>query len=45
MTGGRIKKVKEYMGNEPFMLTYGDGVWDVNINELDRHIIKIMGKQ
>jgi glucose-1-phosphate cytidylyltransferase len=34
MTGGRIKKVKKYVGNEPFMLTYGDGVSDVNINEL-----------
>lgn len=34
MTGGRIKKVKKYVGNEPFMLTYGDGVGDVNISEL-----------
>jgi glucose-1-phosphate cytidylyltransferase len=34
MTGGRIKRVKEYIGNEPFMLTYGDGVADVNIPEL-----------
>lgn len=34
MTGGRIKKVKKYLGNEPFMLTYGDGVGDVNIPEL-----------
>lgn len=34
MTGGRIKKVRDYIGNEPFMLTYGDGVSDVNINEL-----------
>lgn len=34
MTGGRIRRVKEYIGNEPFMLTYGDGVCDVNINEL-----------
>lgn len=34
MTGGRIKKAKEYIGNEPFMLTYGDGVSDVNIPEL-----------
>ena len=30
MTGGRVKRVKEYIGNEPFMLTYGDGVSDVN---------------
>lgn len=34
MTGGRIKRVREYVGNEPFMITYGDGVCDVNINEL-----------
>lgn len=34
MTGGRIKRVQEYVGNEPFLLTYGDGVGDVNITEL-----------
>ena len=34
MTGGRIKQAQNYIGNEPFMLTYGDGVGDVNINEL-----------
>ena len=34
MTGGRISRVKKYIGNEPFMLTYGDGVSDVNISEL-----------
>lgn len=34
MTGGRVKRIKEYVGNEPFMLTYGDGVSDVNIAEL-----------
>ncbi|MGL4670484.1 MAG: glucose-1-phosphate cytidylyltransferase [Methanobacteriaceae archaeon] len=34
MTGGRIKRVSEYIGDEPFMLTYGDGVCDVNIKEL-----------
>lgn len=34
MTGGRIKRVKKYIGNEPFMLTYGDGVSDVNIKKL-----------
>ena len=34
MTGGRVKRVKDYIGNEPFMLTYGDGVADVNIKEL-----------
>jgi glucose-1-phosphate cytidylyltransferase len=34
MTGGRIKRVKEYIEDEPFMLTYGDGVSDIDINEL-----------
>lgn len=34
MTGGRIKRIKEYVNNEPFMLTYGDGVSDVDINKL-----------
>ncbi|MEY3417285.1 MAG: hypothetical protein RL711_554 [Bacteroidota bacterium] len=30
-TGGRIKRAAKYIGNEPFLLTYGDGVCDVNI--------------
>ncbi len=34
MTGGRIKRVQEYIGNEPFMLTYGDGVADIDIDKL-----------
>lgn len=34
MTGGRIKRVQDYIGNEPFLLTYGDGVADINITEL-----------
>lgn len=34
MTGGRIKRIQKIIGNEPFMLTYGDGVSDVNISEL-----------
>jgi glucose-1-phosphate cytidylyltransferase len=34
MTGGRIKKAKEFIGNEPFLLTYGDGVSDINLNDL-----------
>ena len=34
MTGGRIKRVREYIGNEAFMLTYGDGVSDVDIKAL-----------
>ena len=34
MTGGRILRVRDYVGDEPFMLTYGDGVADINIDEL-----------
>ena len=34
MTGGRIKRIQPYIGNEPFMLTYGDGVCDVDIAKL-----------
>ena len=34
MTGGRIKRVEKYLHDEPFMLTYGDGVSDVNLQEL-----------
>lgn len=34
MTGGRIKRIQKYIGDEPFMLTYGDGVCDVNIAKL-----------
>ncbi len=34
MTAGRIKKVRDYVGDQTFMLTYGDGVADININEL-----------
>ena len=33
-TGGRIKRVQKYIGDEPFMLTYGDGVSDVDLNAL-----------
>lgn len=33
-TGGRIKRIQKYIGNEPFMVTYGDGVCDININDL-----------
>ena len=33
-TGGRIKRVQKYVGDEPFMLTYGDGVSDVDLNAL-----------
>lgn len=34
MTGGRIKRVKDYIGDETFMMTYGDGVCDVDIRKL-----------
>ena len=34
MTGGRLKRVREYIGDETFCFTYGDGVSDVNIREL-----------
>ena len=33
-TAGRLKKVQKYIGNEPFFLTYGDGVADIDISEL-----------
>lgn len=33
-TAGRLKKIQKYVGNETFMLTYGDGVSDINIKEL-----------
>lgn len=34
MTGGRLKRVREYIGSEPFCFTYGDGVANVNITEV-----------
>ena len=34
MTGGRVKRIKQYLDDEPFMLTYGDGVSNVNIPKL-----------
>lgn len=34
MTGGRIKRIQQYVNDEPFFMTYGDGVCDVDINEL-----------
>jgi glucose-1-phosphate cytidylyltransferase len=36
MTGGRIKRIQPYIGNEPFMLTYGDGVADIDVSKLVR---------
>ena len=40
MTGGRIKRIKKYVGDETFMLTYGDGVANVNIEQLIKESIK-----
>ncbi len=37
MTGGRIKRIEPYVGRETFMMTYGDGVSDVNISELIKY--------
>lgn len=34
MTGGRLKKVREHIGDDPFCFTYGDGVADINLTEL-----------
>ncbi len=34
MTGGRVLRAKKYVGDEPFLLTYGDGVSDINIQKL-----------
>lgn len=44
MTGGRLKRVKEYIGNETFMMTYGDGVADIDINALVK-FHKLNGKE
>ena len=43
MTGSRIKRIEKYINNKTFMLTYGDGVSNVNINDLC-HFHKINGK-
>lgn len=37
MTGGRVKRVRDYINDESFLLTYGDGVSDVNIEELVKY--------
>ncbi len=34
MTGGRVKRLQQFIGKETFMLTYGDGLSDININNL-----------
>ncbi len=36
MTGGRVKRIQKYIGKESFMLTYGDGVCDIDIYELEK---------
>lgn len=37
MTGGRLKRLTSFLGKEPFMATYGDGISDVNIDQLVKH--------
>ncbi len=37
MTGGRLKRVAPYLGDEPFMMTYGDGVANIDIAKLVEH--------
>ncbi|MCG5238953.1 glucose-1-phosphate cytidylyltransferase [Azospirillum doebereinerae] len=34
MTGGRLRRIRDYVGNEPFCMTYGDGVADVDVDKL-----------
>lgn len=36
MTGGRVKRMQSYIGNETFLLTYGDGIADIDLDELVR---------
>ena len=36
MTGGRIKRVEKYLDNDTFMLTYGDGLANINIDQSDQ---------
>lgn len=43
MTGGRVKRIKDYIGDEPFLLTYGDAVGDIDINAVVEYHNK-MGK-
>ncbi|MCG8307961.1 MAG: glucose-1-phosphate cytidylyltransferase [Cytophagales bacterium] len=37
MTGGRIRRIKEYVGDEAFCMTYGDGLSNINVNDLIMH--------
>ena len=36
MTGGRVKRIRPYVGDEPFMLTYGDGLANVDLKKLEQ---------
>lgn len=51
MTGGRVKRIQKYIGNEPFLLTYGDGVSDIPLDKLikyhesQKHIITLTAVQ
>ena len=40
MTGGRLKRLKAHIGNERFMLTYGDGLSDIDLNKLEKFHIQ-----
>ena len=40
MTGGRIKRIEKFIGNERFMLTYGDGVANIDLNKLNEFHLK-----
>ncbi|MCI0502371.1 MAG: glucose-1-phosphate cytidylyltransferase [Fusobacteria bacterium] len=40
MTGGRVKRIRDYIGNEDFMLTYGDGISNVDIKALAEYHMK-----
>ena len=37
LTGGRVKRIKNYIGNETFLLTYGDAVGDIDVNDVISH--------
>ena len=41
MTGGRLKRLKKYLKNETFMMTYGDGLSNINLKKLIRFHKKI----
>ena len=41
MTGGRLKRLEKYLSDETFLLTYGDGISDININDKLNFIMTI----